>query len=579
MGNRFENRIVLPNLRYKTAPKKDSEYKLPLAQNQKLLVEYDRSIIVGLQDVFDKERQESTIFRPAAKFSLIFKNSYAGFTNYPPFENNLSYINAKQSAIDSCPPNPSVAWSGLPLYNEFDFIRTDNNVEGYTQPPDEHLKFSNISASTYNWNFFLSYPFSNSTTRKLYYINQNNIAIDWICSEGIPFIIETGNENGINIISFKCPVKHGLSVGEAVKLSINYDGDDIFEIDSLGNGTSGSDEYYFNIINVGYTGTTFNTNITGTAKRIVVKDNPTDTTSKYYVKRHKIITNLSDAILVKAGFEQNIFGTKKKYESSSLTPDNKEKISTIEGSQSYTLSFNNDIDISELLDNQKRPITELFFTAIWVGYFGWTDGLKQGWEFNLPLSPANAQPNIWWDKTSSPSSASNTGIQTSAYTTTLGSGPFKYNKSLKNGDLIDGDFCEWNDYEQQERVLSKIYHKFTFNGTHFKINSVIPTNPLGYYYQPHHPITLRVFSPYIEEGDTTEVNIPNYSYYSTTVQKFIWRDLYSYGFIDSDFIGVNYPFLNGKHYPFTNIIFRIIPEGTNYNEQTIIPEPTIDDCE
>jgi hypothetical protein len=263
----------------------------------------------------------------------------------------------------------------------------------------------------------------------------------------------------------------------------------------------------------------------------------------------------------------------------SLTPDNKEKITTIEGSQSYTLSFNNDIDVSELLDNQKRPITELFFTAIWVGYFGWTDGLKQGWEFNLPLSPANLQPNIWWDKTSSPSSASNTGIQTSAYTTTLGSGPFKYNKSLKNGDLIDGDFCEWNDYEQQERVLSKIYHKFTFNGTHFKINSVIPTNPLGYYYQPHHPITLRVFSPYIEEGDTTGVNIPNYSYYSTTVQKFIWRDIYSYGFIDSDFIGVNYPFLNGKHYPFTNIIFRIIPEGTNYNEQTIIAEPTIDDCE
>jgi hypothetical protein len=55
--------------------------------------------------------------------------------------------------------------------------------------------------------------------------------------------------------------------------------------------------------------------------------------------------------------------------------------------------------------------------------------------------------------------------------------------------------------------------------------------------------------------------------------------LYSYGFIDSNNIGVNYPFLNGAHYPYTNIIFRIIPEGTNYNEQTITAEPIIDDCE
>jgi hypothetical protein len=91
---------------------------------------------------------------------------------------------------------------------------------------------------------------------------------------------------------------------------------------------------------------------------------------------------------------------------------------------------------------------------------------------------------------------------------------------------------------------------------------------------------LRVYSDYIENGTPGEiVGIPDYSYYSSTNNQFIWRDIYSYGFVDGRNLGVNYPFLNGTHYPFKNIIFRIIPEGTNYIEQTIIPDPLIDFCE
>jgi hypothetical protein len=105
-------------------------------------------------------------------------------------------------------------------------------------------------------------------------------------------------------------------------------------------------------------------------------------------------------------------------------------------------------------------------------------------------------------------------------------------------------------------------------------------NPYGYYYQPHNSLTIRQFSDYIEEGDKKNVvDVPNYAYYSPSKDTFLWKDLYSYGFIDSNNIGVNYPFLNGSHYPYTNIIFRIIPEGTNYNEQIITAEPIIDDCE
>ena len=60
---------------------------------------------------------------------------------------------------------------------------------------------------------------------------------------------------------------------------------------------------------------------------------------------------------------------------------------------------------------------------------------------------------------------------------------------------------------------------------------------------------------------------------------FKWKDIYTYGYIDTTGLGVNYPFLNGAHYPYGNYIFRIIPEGTDFIEQTITEEPTTDPCE
>ena len=55
--------------------------------------------------------------------------------------------------------------------------------------------------------------------------------------------------------------------------------------------------------------------------------------------------------------------------------------------------------------------------------------------------------------------------------------------------------------------------------------------------------------------------------------------LYTYGYVDSNGIGVDQPFLNGKHHPFKNIIFRLIPEGTNYKLFNDVEDPLIDPCE
>ena len=610
MGNRIDTTIVLGSLRYKSAPETELYLNVPLVQNNKINDEFDRSVNINLQQVYDDERQSSTVFRPSGKFSLIFKNAYTGSTNYEPLENNISYVDATDDLLEQCASGSStVSWKGFLQYNEFDFIRNDYNVTGYTAPPDNHIDFVAKSASTYNWNHFVSYPYDNLYEKTLQcYFDGYGLTtaqlFEWNVSDGLPFIIKNTTSEGLDVISFRSVVKHNLSVGEYVELSetvagvntpLNYNGVNTFQVTSLGDDFYGSDEYIFNIINVGYTGSTFNDGVIGCFKRIININISGETISSYYVRRHKILTDVSETVLTKAGFEQNAFGVKRQYESKNFTPNKKSRVSTIEGSGSYTLSFNKDIDLKGILDNQKRPVSELFFSVIWKGYFGYTfglfrtpslkSGLKQGYEFNKPLVDGLPQP--WW---STQEGLSETNFELSGYTTTQpvqqgpGNGPipFTYVKSLKSGDIIEGDICEWNDTDQRERVVSKQTHKFTFNSYVFDINvdGDQNTNQMGYYYQPHHSLKIRDYSGYIEEGDKKNVaGIPDYSYFSVDGNKFIWRDLYPFGYIDTDGVGVDYPFLNDTHYPYENFIFRIIPEGTNYIEQSITQEPLIDDCE
>ena len=76
MGNRQDIRVILGSLRYKSAPNTTLLFNVPLIQTAKENVEFDRSIDVDLEQVFDDERQNSDIIRPTCKFSLLFQNVY-----------------------------------------------------------------------------------------------------------------------------------------------------------------------------------------------------------------------------------------------------------------------------------------------------------------------------------------------------------------------------------------------------------------------------------------------------------------------------------------------------------------------
>lgn len=606
MSRIFDDRVVLGSLRFKSAPNTDLLFKVPFIQSSKIITEYDRSISISLSQVFDDERQKSTFFRPTCKFQILFKNSYVGYSNYEPFKNQLYYTNAVEASQLACLNPQNNLWYGFPQYSEFDFVRSDIFETGYTQnndtltPPLIHNKIINKSASTYNWNHFLSYAYENDYNKELQAIYQveNNpvLTLNWTVSDGIPFIVYNTQMDGLNVVSLVCPIKHNVNVGEYVKLSFSYLGNDTFLVDSLGNGSLNSDEYIVNIINPGFIGFIFNNNQTGTFKRIINLNNLNETTSKYYVRRHKILTNYTDSILTNAGFEENIFGIEKKYERPALTPNNYGRISNKNGVKSYTLSFNKDVDILGLIDNQKRPISELFYTTVWVGYFGWTLGepnnnggfyrMRQGWEFNLPLHPVTQLPTQWWSYLNSNSDSL---IDNNYYNVPLPYGSnngtlynFVHNVNLKENDIIDGAICEWNDFLQEETVLNELYHKITFNRYNFNIGMTSPLslNQFGYYYKPFESVQIRAFSDSIEQAPpSNDYIVPDYSQFSVNRNVFVWKDIYTYGFIDTNGIGVDFPFLNNKHHPYKNIIFRIIPEGTNYREFTTIIDPIIDNCE
>jgi hypothetical protein len=565
--------IIPSSLQYKSAPLVDQEISLNLEEQSQQITEYDRSQSISLAQLYDDERQICTIFRPTFKLNYLYANTYTGTTEYIPFRNTLYYVQPEDSSFNNI-------WIGYPQYYEFDFYRPDVS--------DQHIRYQAKSAYTYNWTYYLSYAHQNNDKKELYYeltLGKKDFADSWFALEGIPFIVSKTSQNGNSLISFQCIAAHGLTVGEYVELSLSYNNNNLFQVYSLGNGLVDSKEYIFNIYNVGFTGTTFANQKKGIFKRVINPNNILETKSKYYVKEHKILTNVDDCIMVKNAFEKNVFNEEKKFEYSSITPNKISRVSQKTSSNSYNITFKNDFDLNGILDNQKRPVTELFLTIINKGYTGYFNqpssttniGLKQGWGFNVTNTS-----NFWWDNNNV---NSNTNIPTSNYTLTSGvTKTFYYNQNLISGDTIDGDFCEWNDYEQKERVISPYFHKLKYNQAVFATTDTPSTNVPGFYYQPHTPMTIRVFSDYIETGDVDVIEgVPSYAYYSNSDQEFRWRDLYTYGFIDNLGRGVDYPFLNFAQYPFKEVQFRLIPEGINYNSNLTGVEfpikPLIDECE
>jgi hypothetical protein len=570
MRKQDEIRIVLGSKRYAGSTIVDEQIQLPLFGQQRSLVQGDRSSIVSLDNIFDGERQTSNTFRLNGKIVNLFNNAISGKTYYTPFKNSLYYLNPEISI------NTNV-WSGFPQYDEFSLIRT-SGITG-------HVDFKPKSASTYNWSFYTSYAYSSTTAQTMTYTSEkfNVTNQSFNVASGIPFVMGTGTTNGKSVVYFYFPNNHNLQVGQWVELTTSINNKYVFQVFSLGDGEYRSEEKVFTIFNLSFSSNDVYNGRYGNFKRIGNITNSGETKSRYYVRLHKIITNNDETFVTKLGFENNPFPVKRKLEFSAITPNQVQRVSVKTGTQSYGFSVNKDIDIQNLIDNNGKPISELFFTIVNKGYMGWfnkpsinqTSALEIGWEFNFLK---NTMDN-WWNKQST---FNKDNIPYNFYTKQNIN--FYYNEELNVGDTIKGDFCEYNDIEQKEYVLSPLFHKYSVNPILFlDVQTSGNTNlPSGYAYKPHYSIPIRVYSDYIESARLTEIDqAPFYSYFSDNTKTFIWRDIYSYGYIDSNNLGLNIPFINNAHYPFREIVFIQYPMKRNVSniETTIINDPITDNCE
>jgi hypothetical protein len=134
-----------------------------------------------------------------------------------------------------------------------------------------------------------------------------------------------------------------------------------------------------------------------------------------------------------------------------------------------------------------------------------------------------------------------------------------------------GDLVEYNKIEVQEIILADVSHRFNTNNreteTNFSYYKTVGPKPTtetinlgprqeGYFYKAHELIRIRDFSPYVELGDSNTVGIPSYAV-KLDDGRYLWRDLLSIGYNQSDEKALDYPFLNGSHYIHLNDCFYV----------------------
>jgi hypothetical protein len=276
---------------------------------------------------------------------------------------------------------------------------------------------------------------------------------------------------------------------------------------------------------------------------------------------------VSDTVLDDCGFEEGVFPDVKQVDR--LTPFGTCRISIKNEYPSYLYSFNKDIDVKTLRDNLSRPLTNLYVTVFLrnnLGYFNYPP--KYGWEWNFPLTFMDTSISGVGDAAGVPAPFGPVGpnIVRGSVGDPQPSGPIVdqppgsalfRGTELRVGDLLRGDFCEYNAAELKERVISEIQHQFSWNGSVFLMGQTTDDGEKGYIYKPHYEVPIRRFSTYIEFGDPQEViDVPDWAEYWEKEKTWRWRDLWEIGFIDGGH-GVDYPFMNNAQYPSKIIPFYV----------------------
>lgn len=559
--------IILPELRYKGAPSEDQEVKIGLETTDQLLREGDRNVILDLDDLFSKERNESKKYKIYGKLKMVFKNLYRGYSPYLNLQEYLALHGDGSSNTD---------FTGYLPYDEFAFLRIDTNKQDIsiptisgstygtysptistpTRPRNKHVSISNIEAPYHNWNLYLSYVYSSDSNYPLKYtlsgttkVEDQNI-ISFVSGDGIPCRVE----DKTTYYKLIAPIEHGFNENEyAIFSSVSTISGKTYSIGSLGDSKYNSEKYVLNINKQQFSGVTLPGVVT--IKRCIDENNITGTTSTYYVHKHKTLTCTSDYIMDKAGFESPIFEDERKIIFENISGEN-DLLVERNRMESIIFDFKNTFNLSGLTNNLDFTPTEVYLTTIFrngSGYFEYPP--KNGYKFNFH--------NNWIDDHFAQASCVESTIP---YTTSTTSGiTFTKGSPLPVGTILTGAFVEYNRSELKERIISESVHKISNPVTIFdhdqditvtNFSGATANNKMGLLYQPHHRIKLRQLSNYIETSNTNDIyGLPDNVEYFPDEKLWKWRDVYEHGYIDADGNGTDFPFVNGQHYVKSDINF------------------------
>jgi hypothetical protein len=566
-----QKQIILPTKRFANADAEDIDIRIGLDEEKSLLREGDRNIVLDINELFYKERNESKNYKIHGKIKMIFRNMYSGTTTYNPLLKNLYLVGDGSSGEDV----------GFLPYNEFAILRNDvlrevidpSSVSGSTLSSYSpsfiltgytgHTVITPIEAPYHNWNVYLSYVYSGNTNHPMIYTLSGNTTYSFISGDGIPFRVSTGS----TYTTLTSPVEHGISKGEHLLLSGQTD---VIYISDVGNEFYNSEKYVLNILNNDIpTGLTFTNDSVVIGKRCIDKNNITGTTSQYYVHKHKILTSSKDYILDKVGFESPIWEDEKKILFENALQEN-DVIVERNRMESVIYDFKEPFTLTGLTNNLGYSPTDLYVTVLLRngnGYFNYPP--KVGWKFNFH--------DTWLDTHFSGDTSEEISMGTgTTITSNLSGTTYIAGNILTTGTSgLTGAFVEYNESELKERIISEAFHKFTAPTTIFdhgqndsSVFSGSSVNNLhGLYYQPYHRVKIRQLSPYIETSDTDEIiDLPENVKYFENEGVWKWRDLYDQGFVDQDGYGTNYPFINNTHYIKHDINFYLRNEKDYTNK-------------
>jgi hypothetical protein len=290
----------------------------------------------------------------------------------------------------------------------------------------------------------------------------------------------------------------------------------------------------------------------------------------YYVRQFEVLTG-NNYDIYKGGFSSSIYPT-------TQTPE----LGVANGTWLYHL--NKDINISSLISHRGGVVNELKICMVKKSGdkpYDWSN-VTSHWDFNRRNTNGNELELISLRRTN--------GIGTVEKNTpkTLSS----------NGSKYIGDVVEYNRQEIKEKVITEVIFRFGVqtgvinnnnipdntsvleDGTNTITPVVNPSLHEGYYYNPFKTLEIKKYSNYIETAgvDDNIDGVPsNYETYSDG--SLAWRDLLTDGYIEEGVNGVDWPFMNGRHYIHVNqylYIRRQAPYKVINQSDIITVDPNLD---